>query len=145
VSAKQKILDDEERRWRELSARLQALAQDDWLRPGVVEGWTAKDLLAHIAVWHASTTDRLESLRMTGTLPPYPEVDAFNLDQYTRNQDLTLHEVQAMSGAARHRFREEVDLLADDPGDLLTQVVNGNSTDHYEEHIPHLDAFLGLS
>ena len=145
MSAKQKILDAEEAGWRELHARLHALADDDWSRPGVVEEWTAKDLLAHVAVWHASTTDRLESLRMTGTLPPHPDVDAFNLDQYERNRDLTLHEVQAMSGASRHRFREEVDLLADDPGDLLTQVVNGNSTDHYLEHIPHLDAFLGLA
>ena len=145
MSAKQKILDGEEAGWRELSARLHALAEEDWTKPGVVEDWTAKDLLAHVAVWHASTTDRLESLRMTGTLPPHPDVDTFNSEQHDKNRDLTLHEVQAMSGAARHRFREEIDLLADDPGDMLTQVVNGNSTDHYLEHIPHLDAFLGLS
>ena len=143
MSGKQKLLDGEDAGWRELHARLEAIRGDDWLKPGVVEDWSAKDLLAHIAVWHASTTDRLESLRMTGTLPPHPDVDAFNLEQFDRNRDLTLHEVQAMSGASRHRFREEVDLLADEPGDLLTQVVNGNSTDHYLEHIPHLDTFLG--
>jgi Mycothiol maleylpyruvate isomerase N-terminal domain len=145
MSAKQKLLDAEDAGWRELHARLTALADEDWTKPGVVEDWTAKDLLAHVAVWHASTTDRLESLRTTGSLPPHPEVDDFNREQYERNRDLTLHEVQAMSGAARHRFREEVDLLADEPGDQLTQVVNGNSTDHYLEHIPHLDTFLGLS
>ena len=142
MSAKQRILDQEDRAWHGFSARLNRLKGDDWLKPGVVEGWNAKDLLAHIAVWHASTTDRLESLRTTGELPPHPDVDAFNQNQYEMNQDLSLHEVQAMSGASRHRFREEVDLLADDPGDLLTQVITGNSTAHYEEHVPHLDGFL---
>ena len=142
MSAKQKLLDAEDALWRELHRRLESIRGDLWLKPGVVEDWNPKDLLAHIAVWHASTTDRLESLRMTGELPPHPDVDVFNLEQAERNRDLSLHEVQAMSGASRHRFREEVDLLADEPGDLLTQVVNGNSTDHYREHIPHLDEFL---
>ena len=142
MSAKQKLLDDEDRAWHEVAARLNRLKDADWLVPGVVEDWTAKDLLAHLAVWHASTTDRLESLRTTGALPPHPDVDAFNKTQFEMNRDLSLHEVQAMSGASRHRFREEIDLLGDDPGDLLTQVITGNSTAHYSEHLPHLDGFL---
>jgi len=145
VSEKQRLLDAEAAGWRELAARLDKLAGDDWVRPGVNGEWNAKDLLAHIAMWHAHTTDRLESLRVTGELPPVPDVDAFNLDQLQRNRDLSLHEVQAMSGASRHRFREEIELLADDPGERLRQIVEGNAHGHYDEHMPHLDAFLGVS
>ena len=113
------------------------------MRPGVNDDWTAKDLLAHVAAWHALTTDRLEALRMTGTLPDAPDVDAFNREQHERSADLSLHDVRVMSGAARHRFREEIDLLPNDPGERIERMVYGNAEGHYEEHFAGLDAFLG--
>ena len=146
MSTKQKLLDAEDRHWREMHARLEKLSPEDWLRPGVNGDWNAKDLLAHVAAWHAHTTDRFESLRMTGTLPSFNlDVDEFNQRLFEENRGLTLHEVQAMSGAARHRFREEIDLLPNEPDDLIQKIVYANADEHYEEHIPHLDAFLGGS
>ena len=143
MSAKQKLLDAENRGWSELHSRFDKLSDEDWLKPGVVDDWTPKDMIAHVAVWHAQTADRLEALRMTGELPKVPDVDAFNADQVERNRDLSLHDARVISGAARHRFREEIDLLDDDPDEFLQQVVFSNADGHYEEHIPHLDAFLG--
>jgi hypothetical protein len=144
MSTKQKLLDAEDRLWREMHARLVKLSSEDWLRPGVNGDWNAKDLLAHVAAWHAHTTDRFESLRMTGELPKFTlDVDEFNQKLFEENRDLTLHEVQAMSGAARHRFREEIDLLPNEPEELLQKIVYANADEHYEEHIPHLDTFLG--
>jgi hypothetical protein len=144
MSAKQKLLDAEDRLWREMNARLSKLGPEDWLRPGVNGDWSAKDLLAHVAAWHAHTTDRFEALRMTGELPTFGDnVDDFNKRMFEENRELTLHEVQAMSGAARHRFREEIDLLPNEPEDRIQQIVYANADEHYSEHIPHLDAFLG--
>jgi uncharacterized protein DUF1706 len=144
MSTKQKMLDSEDRLWREMHSRLQKLSPEDWLRPGVNGDWNAKDLLAHLAAWHAHTTDRFESLRMTGELPTFNlDVNEYNQKLYEENRDLTLHEVQAMSGAARHRFREEIDLLPNEPEELLQKIVYANADEHYEEHIPHLDAFIG--
>jgi hypothetical protein len=144
MSTKQKLLDNEDRLWREMHARLERLSPGDWLRPGVNGEWNAKDLLAHVAAWHAHTTDRFESLRMTGELPTFNlDVDEFNQKLFEENRDLSLHEVQAMSGASRHRFREEIDLLPNEPGEDVQQIVYANGDEHYEEHIPHLDAFLG--
>ena len=143
MSTKQKLLDDEGRAWRELDIRLHKLSGHDWLRPGVNGEWNAKDLLAHVAAWHAHTTDRFESLRVTGEFPPITfDIDEFNQKLYEENRDLTLHEVQAMAGASRHRFREEIDLLPYEPEDLLQKIVYANADGHYSEHIPHLDAFL---
>jgi len=83
---------------------------------------------------------------VTGTLPSFNlDVDEFNQRLFEENRGLTLHEVQAMSGAARHRFREEIDLLPNEPDDLIQKIVYANADEHYEEHIPHLDAFLGGS
>ena len=145
MSRRDELLAAEDAGWIQLSALLHRVPEDDWLRPGVNGEWTVKDLVAHIAVWHASATDRLESFRMTGELPPLPApIDDLNRDHYERNRDLTLHEARAISGAARHRLREEMALLADDPDERISMLVIGDAHDHYDEHIPQLNAFLGM-
>jgi DinB family protein len=144
VSHRNELLAQEDAGWQELSARLHRLAEDDWVRPGVNGAWTPKDMIAHIALWHASATDRLESYRMTGIIPPLPApVDDINKEQFERGRDLTVHEARAMSGAARHRFREEIALLAGDPEERLSMLIIGDGSEHYDEHIPQFDAFLG--
>ena len=143
MSRRDELLRVEDAGWQQLSERLHRISDDDWLRPGVNEGWTTKDIVAHIAVWHASATDRLESFRMTGTLPPlHADVDTINKDQYERCRDLTLREVRAMSGASRHRFREEIALLPPDPEERVAMLVHGDGSEHYDEHIVQLDAFM---
>jgi len=140
---KKELLDAEEASWRELHARLEKLSDDDWLTPGVNGDWNVKDIMVHVAAWHAVTTDRFEILRTMGTLPEYPPVDEFNRDQYEKNKDLSLHDVRVMSGAARHRFREELAQLPADLGENLVRICESNAHGHYDEHIEQLDVFLG--
>lgn len=142
MSIKQELLDTEDRAWRALCAQIDRLSDDAWLRPGVNGEWTAKDVLAHIAVWHAQTTDRFETLRATGEIPKVPDVDAFNAQQYEECRDLSLHDVRVMSGACRHRFREEVALLTEPLSELAQAMIAANGHEHYDEHIPQLEAFL---
>ncbi|MGH2727477.1 MAG: DinB family protein [Actinomycetota bacterium] len=144
MNRRDELLAAENAGWQELNARLHRLGEDDWLRPGVNGDWTPKDLAAHVAVWHASATDRLEGVRMTGEMPPLPApVDTINADQYERCRDLTLKEVRAMSGAARHRFREEIAQLPPEPEENVSMLIFGDGREHYDDHIPQLDAFLG--
>jgi DinB family protein len=143
MTTKQDLLDAENAGWHELSARLEKLTDDDWLKPGVNGDWCAKDVLAHVAAWHAVTTDRFEVLRTMGTLPEYPPVDEFNQDQYEKCRELSLHDVRVMSGAARHRFREEIAQLPAELGENLVRIVQGNAEGHYDEHIEQLDKYLG--
>jgi hypothetical protein len=145
MSKKQELLDAEEQRWRELWERLEKLSDEDMLRPGVNGDWNAKDVLAHIAAWHAVTTDRFEVLRTMGTLPEYPPVDEFNRDQYEKSKEMSLHDARVISGAARHRFREEIAQLPADLGQNLKTIVESNAHGHYDEHIEQLDQFLGAS
>jgi hypothetical protein len=143
MTTKQELLDAENAGWHELNARLEKLAEDDWTKPGVNGDWCAKDVLAHVAAWHAVTTDRFEVLRTMGTLPEYPPVDEFNQDQYEKCRELSLHDVRVMSGAARHRFREEIAQLPAELGENLVRIVQSNAQGHYDEHIEQLDTFLG--
>jgi hypothetical protein len=143
VNRRDELLAVEDAGWQQLSARLHRMSDDDWTRPGVNQEWTTKDLVAHIAVWQASATDRIESFRMTGTLPPLQaDVDTINKDQYERCRDLTLKEVRAMSGASRHRFREEIALLPPDPDERVAKLIYGDGREHYDEHIAQLDTFM---
>ncbi len=141
MSKKMELLNQEEERWNQISGLLDKVP--DWETPGVADGWSAKDLLGHLAAWHAVTIDRLEQLRMKGELPPPPEdIDAFNAKTCEENKDLSLHDVKVMSGASRHRFREEVAMLPEDEANKFERMIYANAHGHYEEHIPQIQGYL---
>ena len=142
MSRRQELLDADEAAWEEFHARFHRIGEEGWLKPGACGDWTPKDLMAHIACWHAETASIIEQVRAGGTFPQV-DVEAFNVDFYERCRDMALKDVQAMSGAAHSRFREEV---AHVPAELFTERmeawVAGNGHGHYDEHIPLFDAFL---
>jgi hypothetical protein len=135
------LLNLEEERWNQLWKLLDRVP--DWEKPGAADDWSVKDLLAHIAAWHATTMDRLEQFQFSGKLPPPPEdIDAFNAKTYEENRDLSLHDAKVMSGASRHRFREEVAALKDEDAEKFERMIFGNAHGHYEEHIPQIEGYL---
>ena len=139
---KKELLDREEHAWRDLCALFDRTPEDAWEKPGVDGDWSMKDVMAHVAAWHAVTTDRLEGLRSTGELPGAPDVDSFNEEQYLRCKEITLHDIRAISGGSRHRYREEVGQVEDPVADPIAQVVVANGDGHYAEHVPDIEAFL---
>ena len=141
------LLDADHERWHTVCHLLERFDKDDLEQPGVNGEWSAKDVMAHIAAWHALTTDRLETLRMTGELTSIPNpdtfVDEFNAKNFEDCKDLTTHDVRNMFDASHHRFLEEVSQLAEPLTERVQQIVASNGHGHYEEHIPQLEAFLG--
>lgn len=143
MTTKKELLDHEDARRREIDARFAELRVDDWDTPGATGDWTPKDVLAHIASWHAYAVDRLEELRSTGKFTRLArEIDEFNHELYERCKDVTLHDAKVMSGSTRHRFREEVAALTEPIDDATASMVRANGSEHYDEHIPLLDKFL---
>jgi hypothetical protein len=144
VSTRQDLLDLEAKAWLELCDRFNALKDDDWEQPGVVERWNAKDLMAHIACWHAEAVHEMEMFRSQGHVKRrWSDVDQFNAELYEQCKDMSLHDVKVMSGASRHRFREETALAQEPLPEKMERLIAANGHEHYEEHLPHLDAFLG--
>jgi len=141
MSVKSDLLNLEEERWEQLNRLLDKIS--DWEMPGVCDEWCVKDLLAHFAAWHATSIDRLEQFQSSGRLGPHPEdIDAFNAKVWEENKDLSLHDVKVMSGASRHRFREEVAALKEEDAKKFERMIFGNAHGHYEEHIPQLESYL---
>lgn len=142
---RQGLLDLEDKGWRALCERFNKLGPDGWLRPGAAGEWSPRDVLAHVACWHAEAAMQFERNRTTGEKVWWPDVEEFNADAHERCRDMTLHDVQVMSGAAHHRFREEVNQLEQPVSEKIARWVRGCADAHYEEHIAMLDAFLGAS
>jgi hypothetical protein len=143
MTSRRQLLESEDAGWRELGARMAKLTAGDWLRPGAAGEWTPKDVMAHIAAWHAEITSALEALRCREDPTAWPpDTDAFNADAHDRTADMTVREVEAMAGAARHRFREELAQVTEPVPDVIVERVRRCGDEHYAEHVPLLDAFL---
>src|SRR5262249_36008985 len=77
MSTRNDLLQLEEERWNQMCRLLDKIP--DWEGEKVCDDWSVKDLLGHVAAWHATTMDRLEQFQSSGKLPPPPEdIDAFN-------------------------------------------------------------------
>ncbi|MGH2829630.1 MAG: DinB family protein [Actinomycetota bacterium] len=144
MKAQDELLEAENAAWSALCARVDRITDDLWwTRPGVSGPWSPKDVLAHIACWHAEAVRHLEAVRTIGADPSWPEVETFNDVAYGRCADLSPREVLAMSGSARHRWREEV--AAAPPIALTPRMLEALAEcghQHYHEHLAGLDAFL---
>ena len=142
MTSKRELLDTEDAAWHRIHALFDSLSPDAWEEPGINGPWTPRDLLAHIAVWHAEAECMLEAFTQTGELPSWRDTDAFNVEAYERCKDLSLHDVHAMSESARHRYREEAARLPDELTDALARVVAGNGHGHYADHVDDLTDFV---
>jgi hypothetical protein len=150
-NTKQEILDLISSEWDALQALLQDFDSEKMIQPGVVGGWSMKDILAHITAWESLMIQWLEeSLRGETPNRPSPgsswdDLDSFNEQIYQENRNKTLDEVQqAFSEIHQHAVRtvesmEEKDLFDPDrfawrEGDPIWHLVAGNMWWHYKEH-----------
>ena len=143
-----------------LSAEL-AAARDDFLvalkhlpakRRGtpLMEGWTARDLVWHVAFWTEHGSDAIDLV-----LGGHPEAfdydtartDAMNAAEAARGASATLAEAEEREATAMRRFDAALARLDDAAlrarlgnGDLLEDVIRYDGPDHYAEHAAHLRA-----
>jgi Mycothiol maleylpyruvate isomerase N-terminal domain len=145
------------REMRETHAKLEsAIAGLDDARllapaPGM-DGWTRKDVLAHVEWWNEHSIRVIEGVR-TG-VDPDPDtgeawtIDAHNARVLEQNRSRSAADVRRGEAEAFQRLLTAVEampedaLLAMDPvpwlSGTLADAVAGDSTLHYPEHVPHL-------
>ncbi|HET9016893.1 MAG TPA: maleylpyruvate isomerase N-terminal domain-containing protein [Thermomicrobiaceae bacterium] len=101
------FLEATEESHREILARLDSLDDAALERPGA-SGWSPHDLLAHLAVWYDTATERLGYIAAgrAGEMPQLgrDEVDAINDRAIARDRALTPAQV-------RQRYRASYDAL----------------------------------
>src|ERR1700758_4707456 len=95
--------------WATFSSRVHALPAELLEARLGEDGWTRKQMLAHIAVWHDLTTDRLAELTETGHRPDAEEdEDAVNARAARTAVGRTNGEVMLAMDESFRRLRREV-------------------------------------
>ena len=133
----------------ELDQAIAGLGESDLASPGVAEGWSAKDLLAHITAWEAEMLKALGQARLgrkpTGAVVESPDVDALNARWQKETAKKPLDKVLADMEAARKQTIKQVERLTDedlnDPrkyawlkGTTLAELIAGETFEHEREH-----------
>ncbi len=107
--------------------------------PDLANGWSAKDLLAHLAAWERYLIDRLIG-------EPVPDfsteqaVDDQNYQTYQEYKDWTWEEIEQH---AKETFADMLHVLQAIPPQRLRNpelqhAIMINTIDHYAEHLPML-------
>jgi Mycothiol maleylpyruvate isomerase N-terminal domain len=127
------LMTEEEHLWSELHGLIDSLPEDKVEEPGYfAEGWTAKDLIAHIGSWLAEAGAVLEQIRFGTYRPEEIDIDAMNETFFDSLHDTAYPDVRAQTITARNRMLRvwhspEADRWIDKAG-----------PEHYAEHLPRL-------
>ena len=132
---------------------LEAVDVDLVTAPGVVEDWSVRDLIVHVAFWaeHAA-----EAIRLVAT----DRGDSFDYDTAetdAMNARLLVESRQTAPSAAIDREERAFDDLVSalgglDPalldvrlgnGDTVAEVIGYDGAEHFREHTAHLRAWFG--
>jgi len=128
----------EDQGWHELHALIDSVPAGAVERPGYFEeGWSVKDLLAHIGAWLAQAGVALEQIGSGTYRSEDIDVDALNGRYLETLRALPFDVVRAQADAARARML--IASAAVPPGDADAAVwIRKAGPDHYAEHLPRL-------
>lgn len=153
MAVKTEVHRELERAWSDLSALVESVPEEDREKPGVVDGWTLKDLLGHIAFWsgraaetlRCACSDRLEDV-------PIGEgdswVDEWNEREYSLRKDRSFTEVRT---EFLRNYMEANACLDEAPEEKINAKLRGNEVAsyfaddtylHYREHAEHIRGWL---
>jgi hypothetical protein len=107
------------------------------------DGWTRKQMLAHIATWHDLTSDRIVKLALTGRPSTIDrDTDAINAAAARVAIGKTAGEVLKDVEATFNRLRRQMLRLSDAQLRVAdawaAQIIAGNTYEHYAEHMADL-------
>ena len=135
---RRELMAEEDAAWHELDTIVDGLGPDLMTRSDLTpEGWSVKDLLAHLAAWMAEAACQLERIRGGTYRDEALDVDAMNAEFYEANKDLPVNVVWAELHAARTRMLTELDALPEVTSDAEEWFVE-SGVKHYGEHLPQL-------
>jgi hypothetical protein len=132
------IIGEENRLWAELHDLVDSLPQDKVEEPGYFdEGWSAKDLVAHIGSWLAEAGVALERIRSGTYRPEEIDIDAMNQTFYDSMHDVGFPDVRAQAIIARNRMMRAWISLPERSTEA-DRWISKAGPEHYADHLPRL-------
>jgi uncharacterized protein (TIGR03083 family) len=148
--------------WNKLQSYIAGLSEAQLTQPTDAAGWTVKDHLFHLSVWEDSMAEMLQGRPRWERMEQPPasasthDFDAQNAVIQQANKNKTVAEVKQALTDAHENMQRALQSLSDD--DLYlnynsylpdpsrdTPVINwviGDTYEHYDEHIPWMDAIV---
>ena len=142
--AREALLDRMDGAWAGFSGSVDRLDPGDLAMP-TASGWTLGAMLAHVTAWHDATAFRVQRYGATSHTQPKVEEDddRFNERVAAETAGLPPDRILASLRSSYDRLRDAVASLdtLDEDG-WVEHVVAGNTYEHYEEHLPEVEAPL---
>lgn len=136
--AKRALMEEEQRLWNELHELVDELPEDGVEEPGYfAEGWSAKDLVAHLGSWLAQAGVVLERIRFGTYRPDEIDIDAMNRAFYDAMHETPFPVVRAQGIAARNRMLRAWAQLPEESAEA-DRWISKAGPEHYSEHLPRL-------
>jgi hypothetical protein len=137
------LLAAEDAGWKELHALIDALTPEQAERPGYyAEGWSAKDLLAHIGAWLAEAGVMFERIGAGTYRREEVDVDEMNRLSLEAMRDVSFPIVKAQASAARSRMRGAW-RTHPEPSPEVAFWIEKSGPEHYAQHLPRLREWVG--
>ena len=138
--------------WEALGSAVDSFSETEIEQPGVIEGWSVKDLLGHIAFWAGKAAADLEAI--AGGKPEdvaapggQKAVDEWNERERQSRAGRPLADIRE---EWLESFQKAMDALAAFPAERLQENVKGSTVlerfagdtyEHYREHFGDLSAW----
>lgn len=143
MGRREELLHAEELGWRLLNALIEELSDEGLVEPYGADGWSAKDLMWHVACWAADCARALDQMAagvFTGrTLEEDTEI--VNRRWFERSKRLDPATVRAEWQASRSMMVERLAALHPLTPDA-DEWFDEAGPRHYEEHLPELRAWV---
>ena len=130
----------EERGWTAFMDLLERVPADAGLdAPGYYrEGWSVKDVVAHVGTWLAEAGVAIERIRNGTYAASEIDIDALNAQFLAAMRDVPFDIVRLQAWSARTMLRRQYFSLPVDPPAEATWWVRKSGPEHYDQHLPRL-------
>lgn len=148
------ILDQIKQAHASLAAALEDIPDDVMTTRPVVDWWTPKDVLGHVAMWRRVAIQFIDEYRRDGVPVPLglnddAAIDAYNKRGAAQRRDYTLARVRAEFDASLRDLIAAVEQLSDadlsqplpppwNEGITLERLIAVNSYEHEPEHVDQI-------
>jgi len=142
----QMVLEKLEQSWSAFRQSYAGLSAAQMTAPGVTEGWSVKDIIAHVSEWEVEALKHLPRI-LLGDRPPrysdqYGGLDAFNAQATSRQRTLSLAEILRRQEDTHQRL---LTYLQSVPAELYaseTRFRRRLRLDTYGHYLIHMRAIL---
>ena len=142
MPTKRELQAAEDAGWAALHEVIESLSAQQQQEAGYTsEGWSVKDLMAHIGCWQAEAEQVFQQMRMGTYDRRKLDVDAMNREFFEANRDLPLPVVKSEMYSARTKMITELNLLAEITPSAESWFVESGA-EHYREHLPRLREWI---